>query len=153
TELEKNHFNAAAIVLQLLLATLDQVITILDTKLHAVRDELHRAPHTPEVAALTGELQRLQSRWADFDRYSSAARGAVVGVEAVPGMDPRQPIDVKWKTKGNANYDLSVAINVDRCDLLSPPVREPNMAVAPTWRFTHRKTRQQDLDFRFQRLF
>src|SRR5262249_46559226 len=55
-ELEKNHFNAAAIVLQLLLATLDQVITILDTKLHAVREELHRAPYTAEVAALTGEL-------------------------------------------------------------------------------------------------
>src|SRR6516225_3735238 len=88
-ELEKNHFNAAAIVLQLLLATLDQVITILDTKLHAVREELHRAPHTSEVAALTGDLQRLQSRWADFDRYSSAVRAAIVGVEAVPGMDPR----------------------------------------------------------------
>jgi Mg2+ and Co2+ transporter CorA len=88
-ELEKNPFNAAAIVLQLLLATLDQVITILDTKLHAVREELHRAPHTSEVAALTGDLQRLQSRWADFDRYSSAVRAAIVGVEAVPGMDPR----------------------------------------------------------------
>jgi Mg2+ and Co2+ transporter CorA len=88
-ELEKNHFNAAAIVLQLLLATLDQLITILDTKLHAVREELLGAPHTSEVAALTGELQRLQSRWADFDRYSSAVRAAIVGVEAVPGMDPR----------------------------------------------------------------
>jgi Mg2+ and Co2+ transporter CorA len=88
-ELEKNHFNAAAIVLQLLLATLDQVITILDTKLHAVREELRRAPHTSEVAALTGELQRLQSHWADFDRYSTAVRAAIVGVEAVPGMDPR----------------------------------------------------------------
>src|SRR5262249_7248607 len=88
-ELEKNHFNAAAIVLQLLLATLDQVITILDTKLHGVREELHRAAYTAEVAALTGELQRLQSRCADFDRYSSAVRSAIVGVEAVPGMDPR----------------------------------------------------------------
>jgi len=88
-ELEKNHFDAAAIVLQLLLATLDQVITILDTKLDAVREELHRAPHTSEVAALTGELQRLQSHWADFDRYSTAVRAATVGVEAVPGMDPR----------------------------------------------------------------
>ena len=92
-ELEKNPFNAAAIVLQLLLATLDQVITILDTKLHAVREELHRAPHTSEVAALTGDLQRLQSRWADFDRYSSAVRAAIVGVEAVPGMDPRGAVE------------------------------------------------------------
>src|SRR5215475_15121879 len=63
-----------------------------------------------------------------------------------------QPINAKWKTKGYANYDLSFAINIDRDDLLSPPVRKPNMAVAPTWRFTHRKTCQQDLDFRFQRL-
>jgi Mg2+ and Co2+ transporter CorA len=88
-ELEKNHFNAAAIVLQLLLATLDQLITILDTKLHAVREELHRAPHTSEVATLTADLQRLQSHWANFDRYSSAVRAAIVGVEAVPGMDLR----------------------------------------------------------------
>src|SRR5262249_13772409 len=88
-ELEKNHFHAAAIVLQLLLATLDQVITILDTRLHAVREELHRAPHTSEFASMTDQLQRLQSRWADFDRYSSAVRSAIVGVESVPGMDPR----------------------------------------------------------------
>jgi Mg2+ and Co2+ transporter CorA len=88
-ELEKNHFNAAAIVLQLLLATLDQVITILDTKLHAAREKLNQAPHMSEVAALTGELQRLQSHWAEFDRYSSAVRAAIVGVEAVPGMDPQ----------------------------------------------------------------
>jgi hypothetical protein len=65
------------------------VITILDTKLHAVREELHRAPHTSEVATLTGELQRLQSHWADFDRYSTAVRAATVGVEAVPGIGPK----------------------------------------------------------------
>jgi Mg2+ and Co2+ transporter CorA len=54
-----------------------------------MREELHRAPRTSEVSALTGELQRLQSHWADFDRYSTAVRAAIVGVEAVPGMDPR----------------------------------------------------------------
>src|SRR5215471_12079184 len=75
----------------------------------------------------------------------------------LPGDDEKptiwQPIDAKWKTKGNANYELSVAINIDCDDLLSPPVRKPKMVVAPTWRFTHRKTRQQDLDVRFRRLF
>jgi hypothetical protein len=69
-ELEKNHFNAAAIVLQLLLATVDQVITIFDTKLHAVREELHRAPHTSEVAALTGELQRQAFSALDTSRLA-----------------------------------------------------------------------------------
>src|SRR5215471_7795483 len=88
-ELEKNHFYAAAIVLQLLLATLDHMITMLDKRLQAVREQLHRAPDTLDFATLTDQLQRLQSRWADFDRYSSAVRSAIVGVEAVPGMDPR----------------------------------------------------------------
>jgi Mg2+ and Co2+ transporter CorA len=88
-ELEKNHFYAAAIVLQLLLATLDHMITILDTTLQAIREQLHRAPDTQDFATLTSRLQRLQSRWADFDRYSSAVRSAIVGVEAVPGMNPQ----------------------------------------------------------------
>ena len=88
-ELEKNQFHATAIVLQLLLATLDQMIAFLDTRLHAAREQLNRAPDTSEFATLTDQLQRLQSRWADFDRYSSAVRSAIVGVEAVPGMDPR----------------------------------------------------------------
>ncbi|MBV8215314.1 MAG: hypothetical protein JOZ08_19055 [Verrucomicrobia bacterium] len=88
-ELEKNHFYAAAILLQLLLATLDHMITILDTKLQALREQLHRAPDTPDLATLTSRLQRLQSRWADFDRYSSAVRSAIVGVEAVPGINPQ----------------------------------------------------------------
>ena len=88
TELEKNPFHAAAIVLQLLLASLDQAITTLDSRVYAARDELLGAG-TAEFATLTGRLQRLQSRWADFDRYSSAVRSAMVGVETVPGMDPR----------------------------------------------------------------
>ncbi|MBV8968971.1 MAG: hypothetical protein JO331_07920 [Verrucomicrobia bacterium] len=67
-ELEKNHFYAAAIVLQLLLATLDHMITMLDSKLQAVREQLHRAPDTPDFAMLTSRMQWLQSRWADFDR-------------------------------------------------------------------------------------
>ncbi len=88
-ELEKNPFHAAAIVLQLLLASLDQAITRLDTRLHAAREQLQNAPGASEFTTLTSQIQRLQSRWADFDRYSSAVRSAIVGVEAVPGMDPR----------------------------------------------------------------
>jgi Mg2+ and Co2+ transporter CorA len=88
-ELRKSPFHAAAIVLQLLLATLDQAITVLDTKLHEAQERLYRAPDASEFAALTREMQRLHSRWASFDRYGSAVRSAIVGVEAVPGMDPR----------------------------------------------------------------
>jgi Mg2+ and Co2+ transporter CorA len=88
-ELQKNPFHATAIVLQLLLATLDQAITILDTRLHQARERLHRSPDASEFATLTRQMQHLQSRWANFDRYSSAVRSAIVGVEAVPGMDPR----------------------------------------------------------------
>jgi Mg2+ and Co2+ transporter CorA len=87
--LQKNPFHATAIVLQLLLATLDQAITILDTRLHEAQERLHRSPDASEFATLTRQMQQLQSRWADFDRYSSAVRSAIVGVEAVPGMDPR----------------------------------------------------------------
>jgi hypothetical protein len=65
------------------------MITILDTRLQAIREQLHRAPNTPDFATLTSRIQLLQSRWADFDRYSSAVRSAIVGIEAVPGMDPQ----------------------------------------------------------------
>ena len=88
-ELQRNPFHAAAIILQLLLASLDQAITILDTRLHEAQERLHHSPDASEFATLTRQIQRLQSRWATFDRYSSAVRSAIVGVEAVPGMDPR----------------------------------------------------------------
>src|SRR5262249_39789355 len=42
-----------------------------------------------EFTTAAERLQMLQSRWADFDRYSSSVRSAMVGVEAVSGMDAR----------------------------------------------------------------
>ncbi|HLK12137.1 MAG TPA: CorA family divalent cation transporter [Candidatus Binatia bacterium] len=92
-ELGKSHFRAAAIVLQLLLASLDQAISTLDVRLQAARERLQEAAGA-DLPALTGQLHRLQSRWADFDRYSSAVRFAIVGVEAVPGMDPRGAVEL-----------------------------------------------------------
>jgi len=88
-DLGRSHFQSAAIVLQLLLATLDQTISMLDTRIHSVREQLQRVASASEFNTLTPQMHRLQSRWAEFDRYSSAVRSAVVGVEAVPGMDPR----------------------------------------------------------------
>src|SRR5262249_42369264 len=83
-ELRKSPFHAAAIVLQLLLATLDQAITVLDTELHEAQERLSRSPDASEFATLTREMQQLHSRWASFDRYGSAVRSAIVAVEAVP---------------------------------------------------------------------
>jgi Mg2+ and Co2+ transporter CorA len=88
-ELNKSWFHAAAIVLQLLLGTLDQAISRLDTRLHEVRTRLRPGAAAAEFTTAAQQLQRLQSRWADFDRYSSSVRSAMVGVEAVSGMDER----------------------------------------------------------------
>ena len=87
-ELNKSRFQAAAIVLQLLLGTLDQAISRLDTTIHEVREQL-RPGAAVEFTTASQRLQTLQSQWADFDRYSSAVRSAMVGVEAVSGMDAR----------------------------------------------------------------
>ena len=89
TELNKSRFQAAAVVLQLLLGTLDQAISRLDTRLHEVREQLRPGAASVEFTTAAQQLRRLQSRWANFDRYSSAVRYAMVGVEAVSGMDAR----------------------------------------------------------------
>jgi hypothetical protein len=34
-------------------------------------------------------LRKRQTAWLGFNRYASAVRTAMVGIEAVPGMDPR----------------------------------------------------------------
>jgi len=88
-ELNKSRFQAAAIVLQLLLGTLDQAISRLDTTIHEVREQLRPGAAAVEFTTASQRLQTLQARWADFDRYSSAVRSAMVGVEAVSGMDAR----------------------------------------------------------------
>ena len=93
-ELNKSRFQAAAIVLQLLLGTLDQEISRLDTRIHEVREQLRPGAAAIEFTTAAQRLERLQSRWADFDRYSSAVRYAMVGVEAVPGMDARGAVEL-----------------------------------------------------------
>src|SRR5262249_24620360 len=56
-ELRKSPFHAAAIVLQLLLATLDQAITVLDTKLHEAQERLYRSTDGAAFATLAREMQ------------------------------------------------------------------------------------------------
>ena len=84
----KSPYHATAILLQLILGTLDQAIRSLDTTLDDLRLRLDRDAALVDVAVLTRRLQRLQSVAANFDRYSSAVRAAIVGVESIDGMDP-----------------------------------------------------------------
>jgi Mg2+ and Co2+ transporter CorA len=85
--LEKSPYHAAAILLQLLLGTLDQAIRNLDLGLDDLRMRLDSDTSQANFALLARRLQKLQSVVASFDRYGSAVRSAIVGVEAVPGMD------------------------------------------------------------------
>jgi Mg2+ and Co2+ transporter CorA len=88
-ELEKNSSEATAILLQLLLSTLNNLISDLDERIEALRTQLRREPFSIDFSTLGERLQRLQSVWSEFDRYSSAVRMAIVGVEALPDVDQR----------------------------------------------------------------
>ena len=87
-ELEKSPYQAAAIVLQLLLGTLDQATSAIDVRLQEFREQLKRNPTTIDLTMLTGRLQRLRSAWSAIDRYSTTVRSAIVGIEAL-GIDQR----------------------------------------------------------------
>jgi Mg2+ and Co2+ transporter CorA len=80
---------AAGILLQLLLGTLDHAIRYLDAQLYDQRLQLDGGTGSMDFARLAAQRQELQSAWVSFDRYSSAVRSAIVGVEAIPDMDPR----------------------------------------------------------------
>ena len=87
--LDGSHYQAAGILLQLLLSTLDEAITELDSRL----DEAQLLAATPPAGSadpsLGGSHLKLESVWATFDRYASIVRSAVTGIEALPGMDQR----------------------------------------------------------------
>jgi Mg2+ and Co2+ transporter CorA len=86
-ELEKSPYAAAGILLQLLLGTLGEAISNLDTRIQDYRDQLERG--SIDYVTVKKRLQKLRSVWSAFDRYGSAVRLAMVGVEAVPGIDAR----------------------------------------------------------------
>ena len=87
-ELEKSPYQAAAIVLQLLLGTLDQATSAIDVRLQEFREQLRQNPTTIDLTVLTDRLQRLRSAWSAIDRYSTTVRSAIVGIEAL-GIDQR----------------------------------------------------------------
>jgi hypothetical protein len=86
-ELEKSPYFLAGILLQLLLETLGTAISNLDSRIQDLRDQLEREPASIDFAMLKKRLHRFQSAWSAFDRFGSAVRLAMVGVEAVSGMD------------------------------------------------------------------
>jgi magnesium transporter len=88
-ELEKSPYLGAAILLQFLLATLDEAITAMDARLYEMEEQLEKDPESLALAELRKRLSRRQPMWARFERYSSSVQLAIVGVEAVPGIDAR----------------------------------------------------------------
>jgi Mg2+ and Co2+ transporter CorA len=84
--LDDSRYAAAGILLQLLIGTLDHAVQGLDSALDELRARLDKGP-TTDFMHLSNRLQKLQSIMASFNRYSNAVRSAIVGIEAVPGMD------------------------------------------------------------------
>ena len=80
---------AAAIVLQLLLATLYKAVDDIDASLEQLLQQYEARPGSVNLSTLTQGLQRLRSFLVGIDRYGSTVRLAVAGVEALPGIDPR----------------------------------------------------------------
>ena len=87
--LENNFYYAAGILLQLLLGTLDATIEKLDAVFDDLRVRLDRDSSAVDFGSVTRHMQGLQSRLASFSRYSSAVRSALIGIEAMPGIDAR----------------------------------------------------------------
>ena len=87
-ELEKNPYQTAAIVLQLLLGTLDRAASELDLRLQEVQGQLARDATTVDLTTLSGQLRKLRSAWSSIDRYGSAVRSAFVGIAELPEIDP-----------------------------------------------------------------
>jgi Mg2+ and Co2+ transporter CorA len=85
--LESSRYATTGILLQLLLSTLDYAIHGLDRVLDDLRARLDKDPSTADFALLSQRLRALQSIMSSFNRYSSAVRSAIVGIEAVAGMD------------------------------------------------------------------
>jgi len=88
SELVSSHHEAAAIVLQLLLATLRQATSELDVELDQALRTLDLGQGTTDLRALKHRIRLLRSVWSNVDRYRSCVRLALTGVESVPGIQP-----------------------------------------------------------------
>jgi Mg2+ and Co2+ transporter CorA len=84
-----NPLGAAAIVLQLLLATLYKAVDDIDASLEGLLQQYEARPGSVKLSTLTQGFQQLRSFLVAINRYGSTVRLAVAGVEALPGIDPR----------------------------------------------------------------
>jgi Mg2+ and Co2+ transporter CorA len=87
--LEQSHYQAAGILLQLLVGAVDLAVAALDSELDGLQARLRQDPQSLDNAALVAWHAKYQSLWSRFERYGSLVRSAVVGVEVMPGMDAR----------------------------------------------------------------
>ncbi len=86
-ELAKSPFEAGAILLQLLLARVHMAISEIDARLQATQALLRAGVGPTDFVRFSEQMQRLQSSWSAIDRYSSEVRTAIIGIEALPGVD------------------------------------------------------------------
>jgi hypothetical protein len=87
--LDGSHYQAAGLLLLLLLGTLDLALAELDIELSRLQARLSEDPASFDNRVLASWRDKSQSVWSRFERYSSFVRSAVVGVEVMPGMDAR----------------------------------------------------------------
>ena len=87
--IENNLYEAAGILLQLLLGTLGSAFQVIDMKLDGLRLALGGRTGAPDSAALAERLQALQSTAASFNRYLGSVRAATTGIETVHGAGVR----------------------------------------------------------------
>jgi len=87
-ELQRSFHRAAAIVLQLLLATLHEAVFEIDEEGGRTLRNLYSGRATLQVQDLRLRIFLLRSVWSNIDRYRGVVRLAVTGVEALPGIDP-----------------------------------------------------------------
>jgi len=87
--IENNLYEAAGILLQLLLGTLGFALEVIDMKLDELRLALGGQNGTLDSAVLAQRLQALQSTAASFNRYLGSVRAATTGIETVRGAGAR----------------------------------------------------------------
>ena len=92
--IERNFYEAAGILLQLLLGTLDFSLQRLDARIDELRLILNVNSSAKDFAATTTSLQNLQISAGAFSRYASAVRSATVGVETLPGAGARGAVEL-----------------------------------------------------------
>ena len=83
----RSHYHGAAILLQLLLAPLDQAFGMMDERLHDLHDRIQKQSSSIDLALVSSRLQLLRDIWLKLDRYAGAVRSATVGIEAIANID------------------------------------------------------------------